>query len=158
LPLVGSHRAEIADCGTQFLPAIGRQISELRKQLPRLLLLIGSQVLPGFHALQDAVLLLLREAAETQQPFPQDLLPGRRKVAELGIVVESFLLLIGRQVLVTAEPLSGVTGLRLLPRFLPLLASFSGTTLSPTRRSGGGQQRGRRRYSYRDGLQRGHCF
>src|SRR6185503_1684934 len=109
LPLVGWHGAEIADCGTQFLPAIGRQISELRKQLPRLLLLIGSQVLPGFHALQDAVLLLLREAAETQQPFPQDLLPGRRKVAELGIVVESFLLLIGRQVLVTAEPLSGVT-------------------------------------------------
>src|SRR5690348_15020920 len=25
LPLVGSHRAEIADCGTQFLPAIDRK-------------------------------------------------------------------------------------------------------------------------------------
>jgi hypothetical protein len=52
--------------------------------------------------LQDAVLLLWREAVETQQAFPQYLLPGWRKAAELGIVVESFLLLIGRQVLVAA--------------------------------------------------------
>ena len=83
-------------------------------------------MLPGLHALQDAVLLLRRKAAETLQAFPQDLLPGRRKAAELGIVFQRLLLLIGRKILVAAQPLSGVIGLqRLLARLLPGLAPFS---------------------------------
>ena len=62
---------QIADGNSQFFPALRRKALELRKQLPRLLFLIGCQVLPGFHALQNAVLLLRRQAAETLQALAQ---------------------------------------------------------------------------------------
>jgi hypothetical protein len=93
--------------------------------LPRLLLLVWSQVLPGFHALQDAILLLRRKSAETLQPLAQSLLPFEREIAELGIVVQRFLLLVGRKIFIPAQPLSGVI---LLPRrwlFLALLDALN---------------------------------
>ncbi len=111
------------------------------------------QVFPGFHALQDAVLLLRRQAAETPQAFPQNLLPQRRKAAEQGIVFEGFLLLVGRQVFVAAQPLSGVIALQPgLPRFLPGLAPFSKAGLGRTASGGRQHQRGHRS-CHRDGLQ-----
>ena len=54
-----------------FFRRSGGRSLQLRKQLPRLLFLIGRQVLPGFHALQNAVLLLRRQAAETLQALAQ---------------------------------------------------------------------------------------
>ena len=46
-------------------------------ELPRLLFLLRRQVLPGLHALQNALLLLRRQAAEALQALPQYLLPHR---------------------------------------------------------------------------------
>ena len=121
---------------------------------------VGSQVFPGLHALQDAVLHAWRKAAETLQALPQDLLPRRRQAAELGIVIQRFLLLIGRKILVAAQPLSGVIALHLgLPaRLLTGLSPFSETVLRRTRRTRGRRYQGRRRNRHRDGLQSRHLF
>jgi hypothetical protein len=52
------------------------------------------------------------------QAFAQSVLPLWRKVAELGIVVERFLLLRRREILVASQPLSGMlAGLLLLGWF-----------------------------------------
>jgi hypothetical protein len=72
-------------------------------------------VLPGFHSLQDAILLARRQTAETLQTLAQQLLARGRKAAELGIIVQGFLLLLGRKILVAAQPLSGVIALPGLP-------------------------------------------
>ena len=58
--LFGRQTAHAADRPVEGLAAVGRQLLELLKELARLLLLIRSQVLPGFHAVEHALLLLRR--------------------------------------------------------------------------------------------------
>jgi len=68
-------------------------------------------VLPGFHAVEHAFLLLRRQAGKMLQPVLQPRLLLRRKPAKLWIVFERAALLRGRQVFIAAQPVSGVTGL-----------------------------------------------
>ena len=109
--LLGRQSAHAADGAVDGLAAIGRQLPELLKELTRLLFLIRSQVLPGFHAVEHAFLLLRRETGKMLQPVSQPGLLLRRKPTELWIVFERTALLRGRQILIAAEPVSGVAGL-----------------------------------------------
>src|SRR5450432_272050 len=100
---------------------------------------------PRLHALQDAVALLWRQAIEALQALLKLLLLLRRQFPELRIVAQRAFLLVGRQVLVVAKPVTSVgarfsrrgwgfcriLGCRLLScvslltRFLPLFSAFS---------------------------------
>jgi len=120
-------------------------------------------VLPGFHAIQDSILLLRRQVAEVLQAFAQSVLPLWRKVAELGIVIERFLLFCRGKILVAAQPLSRMlAGLLLLGWFgsgslllgfparlraflLPLLGSPGAPSLTLRRISGNQQKTGQDR-------------
>ena len=112
--LFGCQAAHSADRLVDGLPAVGRQLLELLKELARLLLLIRRQVLPGFHAVENALLLPGRQAGKMLQPPLQLGLLLRGKPAELGIVFERAALLRRRQVFIAAEPVSGVARLVLL--------------------------------------------
>src|ERR1700688_5009850 len=103
--------AHAADRPVDGLAAIGRQLPELLKNLARMLLLILSQVLPGFHAVEHPLLLLRRQAGKMLQPALQPGLLLRRKLPELRIVFECAALLCRREILIAAEPVSGVPGL-----------------------------------------------
>ena len=103
--------AHAADRPVDGLAAIGRQLPELLKNLARMLLLILSQVLPGFHAVEHAFLLLRRQVGKMLQPVLQPVLLLRRELPKLRIVFESAALLRGRQIFIAAEPVSGVPGL-----------------------------------------------
>jgi hypothetical protein len=109
--LFGRQIAHAADRPVDGLTAVGRQLPELLKELARLLLLISSQVLPGSHAVEHALLLLWRQAGKMLQPSVQLGLLLRRKPSELRIVFERAVLLRGRQIFIAAEPVSGVAGL-----------------------------------------------
>lgn len=65
-------------------------------------------MLPSLHSLQNAVLLLRRQGAEALQPLAQPILPFCRQSSELGIAVECFLLVLGRDVLVLTQPVACV--------------------------------------------------
>jgi len=103
--------AHAADRPIDGLAAIRRQLPELLKDLARMLLLILSQVLPGFHAVEHPLLLLRRQAGKMLQPALQPGLLLGRKPSELRIVFERAALLGRRQIFIAAEPVSGVTGL-----------------------------------------------
>ena len=103
--------AHAADRPVDGLAAIGRQLPELLKDLARMLFLILSQVLPGFHAVEHPLLLLRWQAGEMLQPVLQSHLLLRWKPPELRIAFERAALLRGRQIFVAAEPVSGVPGL-----------------------------------------------
>ena len=107
----GRQAAHAADGPVDGLTPGRGQLPELLKELARLLLLIGRQVLPGFHAVEHALLLLRRQAGKMLQPLPQLRLLLRGKPAELRIVFERAALLRRRQILIAAEPVSGVAGL-----------------------------------------------
>ena len=107
----GWQVAHPADRPVDSLAAVGRQLPELLKKLARLLLLILSQVLPGFHAVEHALLLLRWQVGKMLQPVLQSHLLLRRKPSELRIVFERAALLRGRQILIAAKPVSGVAGL-----------------------------------------------
>src|SRR5713226_1039261 len=113
LPCLRRHRAQRADRVLHCLTPFRRKTLKLRVELPRLLFLRGSEVLPGLHAIQNALLPLRRQAAEMFQTLPQPLLPLRRQVAELGIIFQRLLLLLRRKIFVLAQPLTGVMSLRL---------------------------------------------
>ena len=76
-------------------------------------------MLPGFHAVQNAPLPVLREAAEALQLLPELLLPLRRKIAELGIVLQRLLLLSRRHVFVLPQPFTGMMSRRTDALLLP---------------------------------------
>ena len=52
------HSPQVANCCAYHAPAVRGELLHLPENLPCLLLLIGSQVLPGFHSIQHALLLL----------------------------------------------------------------------------------------------------
>jgi len=109
--LFARQAAHPADCLVNGLTPVRGQLPELLKELARLLLLVGRQVLPSFHAVEHALLLLRRQAGKMLQPLPQLRLLLRGKPAELGIVFERAALLRRRQILIAAEPVPGVAGL-----------------------------------------------
>ena len=67
-------------------------------------------MLPGFHAIENALLLLWRHVGETLQPVLQPHLLLRGKLAELLIIFKRTVLLLGRKIFVAAEPVSSMTG------------------------------------------------
>src|SRR5215469_3301784 len=73
--LIRRHGTQIADRRRDLAPAVSRKLPHLVEDLARLMLLFGSQVLPGFHTVQDVELLLRRKARETLQPVTEHLLP-----------------------------------------------------------------------------------
>ena len=125
--LFGRQVAHAADGPVNSLAAVGRQLSELLKELARVLLLIRSQVLPGFHAVEHMLLLLRRQVGKMLQPVLQPGLVFRGKLSELRIVFERATLLCGRQIFIAAEPVSGVAGL-VLRRSSFIGAARVGTT------------------------------
>ena len=64
LALWGRHAAQIADGILHHAAPFRGKIPHLRIKSPRLLLLLRSQVLPDFHAVQHPLLLLGRQAVE----------------------------------------------------------------------------------------------
>lgn len=129
--LVALPRHQVAhapDRAVDGLAAIGRQLLELLKELARPLLLIWRQVLPGFHAVEHALLPLGGQAGEVLQPLSQPGLLLRRQPAELRIVFKRPALLRGRQILIAAKPVSGVAGL-VLRRTDLIGAAGAGTAL-----------------------------
>ena len=109
--LFGCQVAHPADRPADSLAAVWRQLPELLKYLSRPLLLIWSQVLPGFHAVEHPLLLLRWQLGKMLQPVLQSHLLLRRKPSELRIVFESAALLRWRQIFIAAKPVSGVPGL-----------------------------------------------
>ena len=81
--LVRRQVAHAADRPIDSLAAIGRQLPELLKDLARMLFLILSQVLPGFHAVEHPLLLLRWQIGKMLQPVLQSHLLLRRKPSEL---------------------------------------------------------------------------
>ena len=52
------------------MPPLRGELLHLLVNLTRLLFLLGSQVLPNFHTVQHALLLLRRQRGEMLQPLP----------------------------------------------------------------------------------------
>lgn len=107
--------AHAADLLIYGLAAVGRQLLELLKKLPRSLLLIRSQVFPRFHASENAFLLLRRQIGKTLQPVSQPRLLLWRQLAKLSVVLEFAALLFRCEISIPPQPVSGVAGL-ILPR------------------------------------------
>jgi hypothetical protein len=53
LALIGRHGAEVINRGMDHPPPIGWKLPHLPEDLPCLLLLLGSQMFPGLHAVED---------------------------------------------------------------------------------------------------------
>jgi hypothetical protein len=112
LPRIGRHGAQalygISDC---LLPLRG-QAPELRIYCTELLLLLRSQVLPGFHTVKDLLLPLWRQRVEVLQPLFELLLPAGRQATKVGIALKSTPLLVERLLTLLVEPLPGMMALR----------------------------------------------
>src|SRR6266852_6444189 len=91
--LFGRQVAHAADRPVDGLAAVRWQLPELPKDLARMLFLILSQVLPGFHAVEHPLLLLRWQVGEMLQPVLQPGLLFRRKLSELRIVLQRAALL-----------------------------------------------------------------
>src|SRR6266478_8817857 len=98
--------------------AIVRQGLELLIGLPQLLTLDRGQAFHELHALNGSVALLRWQSVELPQLFLELLLTFRRKLLEIGIGLQCFLLLLGRLVLVLLQPYSGLA----VGMILPLIA------------------------------------
>ena len=109
--LFGRQVAHAADRPVDGLAAVRWQLPELPKDLARMLFLILSQVLPGFHAVEHPLLLLRWQDGKMLQSVLQPGLLLRGKPPELRIVFERAALLCRRQIFIAAEPVSGVAGL-----------------------------------------------
>jgi len=83
--LVGRQAAHVSDGAVDGLAAVGRQLFELVKELAGAFLLIRREVLPGFHAVQHAFLLLSGQAGKVLQSLLQADLLLRRESVELRI-------------------------------------------------------------------------
>ncbi len=106
--LIGRHGRKVADCGSNHALPVRRQLPQLIANLQSLLLLLGSQMLPGFHAVQHLQLLLRREIGETLQTLAQQLLPLGRQSPECRIALQGFFLLRRWKIFVAAKPIPGV--------------------------------------------------
>ena len=85
IALLRGHAAHAANGAIDCLTTIGRELFEPLKELTCPLLLIGGEVLPGFHTSQHALLLRGWETGKMLQALLQARLLLRRKSAELRI-------------------------------------------------------------------------
>jgi len=108
LALIGGHRTQVIDCFVDQPAPIWGQLLHFFENLTSLLLLLGSQMLPGLHAIQHPKLLLRRQAGETLQAIAKYLLTARGKVAKGRVILQGLLLLVRRQVFVLTQPVAGV--------------------------------------------------
>ena len=115
LALRGRHAAQIADCILDHAAPFRGKIPHLRIESPRLLLLLRSQVLPDFHAVQHPLLLLGWQVVEVLQTILEPLLTLGREAAELRIAVQHLPLLLRRKILILAQPLPGMVALKRRP-------------------------------------------
>src|ERR1700693_1203568 len=90
--------------------AVGRQQSELLIEWARGHFLIGGQMLPGFHPLKNALLLPRRQHRKMVQAVQKPVLLCPRQPAKLVVGLEGAKLLLRREVLISAEPISSVAG------------------------------------------------
>src|SRR3954467_3274886 len=97
------------------IAALVRHGAHAIEQRARLLMLLGSHVLPFFHPLQDLLLLVGRQRIEFLQTLFQTFLTIGWKLLKLGIVLECLLLLGGRGVQVFAKPIAEVRSRPMLP-------------------------------------------
>ncbi len=109
LSLIRRHGSQIAHCGGDHAPPLGRKLLHAVEQSPRFRLLARRQVFPGFHAAEHALLHLRREARKMLQALPQHLLLHRRQAAECRIALQSPLLLARRHIFVAAQPVAGMS-------------------------------------------------
>ena len=106
--LGGIHPAQ-PPCGLAHRDAaVLRQGLHLAVKVAQLLPLALWQVLEGLHTIQDPLPLLRRQAVEVAQAIQELLLSLGGELLERGIILQSFLLLRGRQVLVLAQPFSAM--------------------------------------------------
>jgi hypothetical protein len=80
-------------------------------QLPCLTFLLGSQVLPSFHSIQNSLLLFRWPPAEILQPLHISLLLLRWKPLKIWIASQRAPLLLWRRIFVLTQPLPGMVSL-----------------------------------------------
>ena len=120
--LIRWHGAQIPNCGSYHSLAIGGQLLHLSEDLTCLLLLFGSEVLPGLHTIQHAQLLLRWKVREVSQLPQAALLLFWRQLPKHRIFLQFAFLLIWRQIFVAPQPVARVA-LRLRSRAYLLLGS-----------------------------------
>jgi len=105
LASVGRHGAQALNGISHSTLAIRRQASELRIHGAELLLLLGRQVFPRFHALKNLLLPVGRHTGEMVQPLLELLLPLLRQAAKRRIVFKRTPLLVKRLLTILVQPL-----------------------------------------------------
>jgi len=108
LALLRSQGPHATNGSLEHLAAFRRELPDFLVKLVPLPLLVGREVLPGFHPVQGAFLLPDGQAQEVLLLLQQLRLPVRRKLLEGGIAFERLPLLIRRKALVAAEPVAKV--------------------------------------------------
>jgi|ERR1700722_10947496 len=108
LPGVRRHRPQGLNGISHRLSTLRRQLLHLRMHLARRVFLIRGQVAERVHTAQHLLPLLGRQTVKPIQLVLQMLLLLWRKVAELRIVLQRPFLLFGWQIVMLAQPLSGV--------------------------------------------------
>jgi hypothetical protein len=106
--LIGRHGTQVAHGRADHALPVGRQLLHPAEHIARFGFLAGSEVLPGLHAVQHALLLLRRKTGKVIEPLPQLLLPLGRQAAEAGIVLQHAFPVGGRKALIAAEPVPGM--------------------------------------------------
>ena len=120
LALIGRHRTQVLNRGSQHALPVGWQLLHLLENLLRLLFLLGGQVLPSIHAVEHAQLLLRGQTGKVLESLSQLLLPFRWKTMECRVILERSFLFIGWQIFVATQPIADVAlGLRSRVRLLP---------------------------------------
>lgn len=108
LPLIGRHGSETANLVANRVFPSRVNLAELLEKLARFLTLRGAHVLQRVHPLEHALLLVRGQIVELLQAIPELLLPVSRKFLEIGISLQLLLLVGGRKVFMTSQPVSDV--------------------------------------------------
>jgi len=108
LPRLRRHCAEGLNGISNRLSTLRRELLHLRMHLPRGIFLFRGQMSEGVHAPQHLLSLLGRQTVKPSKLVLQMLLLLWRKVAELRIALQRPSLLLGRQIVMLTQPLSGV--------------------------------------------------
>lgn len=109
LPRIWGHRPQRLNGISNRLSTLSGKCLHLRMHLPRCIFLLRGQMAEGVHAPQHLLPLLGRQTVKPSKLILQMLLLLWRKVTELGIALQRPSLLFGREIVMLAQPLSGVT-------------------------------------------------
>jgi hypothetical protein len=108
-PMLRGKEAQMFYRGSNHLPPLGGELLHLGVNVKRPLLLVRSQMFPGFHAVQHALLLFRRKRGKMPQALPQQLLLFRRQMAKCGIALQGPFLLPRWNILISAKPVAGMS-------------------------------------------------